>query len=116
MRTNTCNYETVVLFSPYILKNNYNTSFSNKFGIKLNVDDIMIKYSTIFWDSIWYFKLNNLEYDFMLPYYYKLETIKSLIDFNIDFDYKEKDKENNDEENEPFDMNNFKITNFNFVI
>ena len=116
MRTNTCNYETVVLFSPYILKNNYNTSFSNQFGIKLNVDDIMIKYSTIFWDSIWYFKLNNLEYDFMLPYYYKLETIKSLIDFNIDFDYKEKDKENNDEENEPFDMNNFKITNFNFVI
>ena len=28
----------------------------------------MKNYKEIFWDSLWYFKMNNLEYDFMLPY------------------------------------------------
>ena len=68
MKHNTCNYENVVLFSPYYLKNNYNNSLLRDFGIKLDLEDFMFKYSNIFWNSIWYFKLNNLEWDFMLPY------------------------------------------------
>ena len=68
MKNNTCNYDSVVLFSPYYLKNNYNNSLSRDFGIKLDLEEFMFKYSNIFWDSIWYFKLNGLEWDFMLPY------------------------------------------------
>ena len=28
----------------------------------------MFRYNNIFWNSIWYFKLYNLDCDFMLPY------------------------------------------------
>ena len=120
MKNNTCNYENVILFSPYVLKNNYNTLFSKKVGIKLDVDDIMIKYSNIFWNSLWYFKLNKLEYDFMLPYYYRVEAIKPFQQFNINFESNDKnngqDEEDVEEVSGPFDMNEFKIINFNFVI
>ena len=120
MKINTCNYENVILFSPYVLKNNYNTLFSKKVGIKLDVDDIMIKYSNIFWNSLWYFKLNKLEYDFMLPYYYRVEEIKPFHQFNINFESNDKNNEQDEEDVEevsgPFDMNEFKIINFNFVI
>ena len=67
MKYNTCKYDSVVLFSPYSLKMNYKTLLKD-FGIKLDVDELMFKYSNIFWNSLWYFKLNDLEYDFMLPY------------------------------------------------
>ena len=67
MKYNTCKYDSVVLFSPYSLKMNYK-SLLKDFGIKLDVEEIMFKYSNIFWNSLWYFKLNNLEYDFILPY------------------------------------------------
>ena len=68
LKKNTSNYENVVLFSPYILKVNYSTILFKNFGIKLDVEELMPKYPGIFWDSLWYFKLNGLEYDFMLPY------------------------------------------------
>ena len=118
MKNNTCNYDTVVLFSPYILKNNYNTSFSfSKIGIKLNVDEFMIKYSTIFWDSLWYFKLNDLEYDFMQPYYYRLAPILPDPKFNIILVENEKNNgEESDDESLVFDASKFKICNFNFSI
>ena len=118
MKNNTCNYDTVVLFSPYILKNNYNTSFSfSKIGIKLNVDEFMIKYSTIFWDSLWYFKLNDLEYDFMQPYYYRLAPILPDPKFNIILVENEKNNgEESDDESLVFDASKFQICNFNFSI
>ena len=37
-------------------------------GVKLDVEDLMLKYNNIFWNSLWYFKLKHLEFDFMLPY------------------------------------------------
>ena len=85
MKTNTSNYDTVVLFSPYFLKNNYNTSFSRKDCVKLDVDELMMKYAPIYWNSLWYFKLNKLEYDFMQPYYYRLEEIKRSLDLEVAF-------------------------------
>ena len=75
MRNNTCMYNSIVLFSPYILKNNYNSSLVKIFGNKLDVEELMMKYPNIFWDSLWYFKLNGLEYDFMLPYPKNLHDI-----------------------------------------
>ena len=118
MAKNTCIYETEILFSPYILKNNYNTAFSfSKIGIKLDVDEFMMKYSNIFWDSLWYFKLNNLEYDFMLPYYYKLTPISPDPRFNIILVENEKNfGEDNDEESGVFDTQKFEICNFNFTL
>ena len=110
--------ETEILFSPYILKNNYNTVFSfSKIGIKLDVDEFMMKYSNIFWDSLWYFKLNNLEYDFMMPYYYKLAPILPDPRFNIILVENEKNVgEVNDEESGVFDTSKFQISNFNFIL
>ena len=67
MKYNTSKYDSVVLFSPYSLKMNYKILLRD-FGIKLDVEELMFKYSNIFWNSLWYFKLNKLEYDFMLPY------------------------------------------------
>ena len=68
MKFNTSKYESVVLFSPYSLKMNYK-SLINDYGININVEELMFKYNNIFWNSIWYFKLYNLDCDFMLPYY-----------------------------------------------
>jgi len=68
MRINTCEYESVVLYSPFTLKNNYKSSVLKNYNVKLDVEEYMKNYKEIFWDSLWYFKMNNLEYDFMLPY------------------------------------------------
>ena len=113
---NTSNYETVVLFSPYILKNNYNTSFSRNVGVKLNVDDLMMKYSPIFWNSLWYFKLNKLEYDFMLPYYYRLQEILPYKDLKVTLIEQGKNESDDEEDKEIFDMNKFQITRNSFTI
>ena len=91
MERNTCNFENVVLFSPYGLKNNYSSTLLKTFGIELDLDTFILKFGGIFWDSLWYFKLNNLEYDFMIPYenkfeakyLNKLEVKKGKIDKNI---------------------------------
>jgi hypothetical protein len=82
MNVNTSKYENVVLFSPYGLKNNYNSTLLKTFGIKINLDELILKYGGIFWDSLWYFKLNNLEYDFMLPYENKSQ-VKYVNTFDI---------------------------------
>ena len=126
MKKNTCVVENIVLFCPYILKNNYNTFFK-KNEMRLDVEKFMLNYSTIFWDSLWYFKLNNLEYDFMQPYYYRFKPIKISPELNIsldDFSTKnEKNKKNeikpisnNNVNNNIFDYSKLQICNFNFII
>ena len=119
MKTNTCNYDTVVLFSPYFLKNNYNSSFSRNVGVKLDVDELMMKYSPIFWNSLWYFKINGLEYDFMQPYYYRLQMIKPYKELRvglIEKDKKESDDEDEEDEKEPFQISSFKISKNSLTI
>ena len=118
MKKNTCIIENIVLFSPYILKNNYNTFFK-KNEKKIDVEQFMMNYSTIFWDSLWYFKLNNLEYDFMQPYYYRLEEIKSYPEFEISLeDLNDKNilKDNIVVDKYKFDSNKLQICNFNFIL
>ena len=113
MKKNTCIIENIVLFSPYILKNNYNTFFK-KNEMKLDVEQFMMNYSTIFWDSLWYFKLNNLEYDFMQPYYYRLEEIKSYPEFEICLE--DINGENFIKETPVVDYSKLQSCNFNFTI
>ena len=114
MKENTSNFYTVVLFSPYILKNNYSTIFGKNVGVKLDVNDLMVKYPSIFWNSLWYFKLNGLEYDFMQPYYYRLQEIgyKDLISWveSGKNDDNEESDSSDDEEPKKFDTTKFKIT------
>ena len=77
----------------------------------------MMNYSTIFWDSLWYFKLNNLEYDFMQPYYYKLEDIKPSPDITITLDEISKISIiDNRKEEYKYDISGLQICNFNFTI
>ena len=68
MKQNTRKLDNVVLFSPFFLKDNYNSVALRGCGVNLDVEDLMLKYNNIFWNSLWYFKLKHLEYDFMLPY------------------------------------------------
>ena len=74
LKINTSKNECVVLFSPYFLKSNYRP-LVKKNGIHLDVEELMPKYSVLFWNSLWYFKLYNLEYSFMLPYQQYLDII-----------------------------------------
>ena len=121
MKKNTSNFEQIVLFSPYSLKNNYDTTLVKNFGIKLDVDELMWKYSKIFWGSLWYFKLNELEYDFMLPYYYRLEQIK--VNRNLEVTFGDLGKKNKEEDvseieyvKENFNQKEFKIVKNDFVL
>ena len=75
LKINTSKNDCIVLFSPYFLKVNYNNSLLRNFGIKLDVEELMLRYNAIFWNSVWYFKLNNLEFDFMLPYQQYLDKM-----------------------------------------
>ena len=118
MKKNTCIIENVVLFSPYILKNNYKMFFK-KNEMRIDVDRFMMNYSTIFWDSLWYFKLNNLEYDFMQPYYYRLAEIKPYQEFDISLEdntVKNNIIVENVIDRNKFDNNKLQICNFNFTI
>ena len=122
MKKNTSNVENIVLFCPYILKNNYNTFFK-KNEMKLDVEKFMMNYSTIFWNSLWYFKLNNLEYDFIQPYYYRFPEIKYSPELNISLeDFKSKNNAtkktntNKTKKKSTFDYSKLEISNINFVI
>ena len=65
---NTSVVECVVLFSPQFLKINFNNNLIKEYGIKLDVEEFKMKYSALFWNSIWYFKLKKYDYEFFLPY------------------------------------------------
>lgn len=69
--------ESEVLYSPFHLKYNfYNSSFIEN-RLKLDIDYFKIKFNAIFWNSIWYFKIKDLPYDFISPYAEQLaERIK----------------------------------------
>ena len=123
MKENTSTFDTVILFSPYILKNNYSSVFGKKIGVKLDVHDLMMKYPSIFWNSLWYFKLHGLEYDFMQPYYYRLKEIGykdliSWVEMGKTNENEESDDDDSDEEERPkrFDMSQFKITSNRIII
>ena len=118
MKSNTSKFENVVLFSPYGLKNNYNSTLLKTFGIKLNLEELMLKYGGIFWDSLWYFKLNNLEYDFMIPY-----ENKTKIEYINSFDVKKGKVNENINLNEEktikkktFDINDLEIEKYQLTI
>ena len=59
-----------VLHSPYELKNNIK-NIINKDGLKLfHLEDFKEKYPSLFWSCVWYFKINKIDLDIILPYEY----------------------------------------------
>jgi hypothetical protein len=121
MTINTCNLDSVPLYTPYTLKNNYKTTVLKKYNIKLDLEDYIKNYKEIFWDSLWYFKLNNLEYDFMLPYEENFHeeiilnknlyiTIKGSNEINRDINL------GNNTDQPRFDYYKLEISNFCFCI
>jgi DNA-directed RNA polymerase subunit RPC12/RpoP len=119
----------VVLNSPKFLKDSiYKLSLKNE---KFDVENFKELYETYFWNAIWYFKLVNIDINFMLPYlnnisinynniinedkYVTLSTIESLKEYkkenkklNIDNIFKSK--------NLIFDENELEIENIYFEI
>ena len=49
MKYSTSKYDSVVLFSPLSLKENYNNSLLKDYGTELDVEQLLEKYSTTFW-------------------------------------------------------------------
>jgi len=115
MERNTSNYENVVLFSPYGLKTNYTTTLLKTFGIKLDLDEFILKFGGIFWDSLWYFKLNNLEYDFMIPYENKYQANYINI-LDVKKGKIKNDIKKNINNNKGFDLNDLEIEKYQLTI
>jgi len=117
MKHNTCKLESIVLISPFFLKDeNYNSVVLRSCGVKLDVEDLMLKYKNIFWNSIWYFQLKHLEHDFMFPYEEGIE--KKVDDYlDIGFEDDEEDTQNKKEVKyeRNFDVNAFKSDKFEVI-
>ena len=110
MKYTTSKYDSVVLFSPLSLKENYNNSLLKDYGTKLDVEELLDKYNTTFWNTLWYFKIAHLEYDFMLPYEHNIEdihfndnqviTTTEIYKLDIDINQKKQNKTDNINEND----------------
>jgi len=61
--------EAEVLYSPFYLKYNFNNTSFIESRLKLDLDTFKIKFNSIFWNSIWYFEIKGLPFDFLMPYY-----------------------------------------------
>ncbi len=73
LQFDTSSYEGIVLYSPFFLKYNYNNGLLKEFRTRLDVENFKLRFNALFWDSIWYFNLKHLDYDFMLPYEYNIK-------------------------------------------
>ena len=111
MKQNSCKLDNIVLFSPFFLKDNYNSVALRACGVNLDVEDLMLKYNNIFWNSLWYFKLKHLEYDFMLPYEEGInKEIDDYLDISIGDDEENKINDKNEIKKEEKPINKFDLT------
>lgn len=66
---NTSSFESIVLYSPLVLKENLKKCLLADFGNKMDMEELSNKtYSSLFWSSVWYFAKKKLPYDFLLKY------------------------------------------------
>ena len=76
------NSETFSICSPYELKNYFTEIIcKGKCGM-FDVNKFKKSYILFFWNVIWYFKINNIDYDIILPYEsiaFKSKTTKNII-------------------------------------
>ena len=76
LKQSTSIVDEVILYSPKTLKTNF---FDNS---NIDIDKLKLNYYPIFWNLIYYFKINKLPFDFMLPYQDNIFKLKKK---NINF-------------------------------
>ena len=109
LKLNTCSLDNFVLFSPLTLKSSYDVLI-NKYGIKLNVEEFKHDFPKIFWNTIWYFKIKNLPYDFILPYEYNIDTsILNKLNSHLKISTSDFEDENLNSQKRKFDNNKLQI-------
>ena len=62
LKQSTSIVDEVILYSPITLNMNF---FDNS---NIDIDKLKLNYNPIFWNLIWYFKINKLPFDFILSY------------------------------------------------
>ena len=65
---NTSKYIDFVLHSPYELKNNIKNIIEEDGLKKFHLENFKDNYPSLFWSCVWYFKLNNIDLDIILPF------------------------------------------------
>ena len=78
-----------ILHSPYELKVKLKETIDRDGCQFLEVEKFKMKYPSLFWSCIWYFKLNKIDYEIMLPYeanIFKSKTnnYNNFVNYNID--------------------------------
>ena len=68
MTSHTGTYDEVVLHSPFELKNNVKEGVHRNYGMNLDVKLFKMKFNALFWNAVWYFNLQKLDFSFILPY------------------------------------------------
>ena len=61
-------YYKISLYEPYYLYKIVSTELLQKYGNKLSLDKLRIKYKDFYWNCIWYFGSQGLSYDMLLKY------------------------------------------------
>ena len=56
-----------ILHSPYELKLNLKETIDKDGSQYLEVEKFKMKYPSLFWSCIWYFKLDKIDFEIMLP-------------------------------------------------
>ena len=77
-----------VLHSPYELKVKLKETIDKDGCQFLEVEKFKMKYPSLFWSCIWYFKLNKIDFEIMLPYEsnifkYKEKNLNNFINSNL---------------------------------
>ena len=107
-----------VLHSPYELKVKLKETIDKDGCQFLEVEKFKMKYPSLFWSCIWYFKLNKIDFEIMLPYEsnifkYKEKNLNNFINSNLNskiIKTKISDKKDN---NLNLEKNNYKRTKKN---
>ena len=61
-------YFRISLYEPYYLYKIVSTELMQKYGNKISLDELRIKYKDFYWNCIWYFGSQGLSYDMLLKY------------------------------------------------
>ena len=105
--------EGIILYSPTNLKKKLLNILSTLDNNKFDVDNFRMKYPEEFWNSVWYFKLKEIDISFMLPYVNPVYVYKYGNENNINNYVKFTMEEQRD--GKPFKMINNEINNPNIT-
>ena len=81
----TCSLLFVPLISPTSIKKKLLSISNLHKNTNFDVELFKKKYSTIFWNCLWYFQLNNMDISFMLPYVNNIKIINSKLFSTLKF-------------------------------